>query len=155
MKDMSDSQEFQCSICIRISCNTQAVKAVQEEVAKMVYAFPKADFLAETAKGVTGHHILKEAAKSTDKAGITRAENLIMVAIQGNNAKTRSRVSSTTAELTNRMKTDWRSMVYNLVADLGDSVLKKGGDDEEKKEKKKKIDDEGEEAPKKKKKVKP
>ena len=68
---MSDSQEFQCSIFIRISCNTQAVKAVQEEVAKMVYAFPKADFLEETAKGVTGHHILKEAAKSTDKAGIT------------------------------------------------------------------------------------
>ena len=108
------------------------MKAVQEEVAKMVYAFPKADFLAETAKGVTGHHILKEAAKSTDKAGITRAENLIMVAIQGNNAKTRSRVSSMTAELTNRMKTDWRSMVYNLVADLADSVLMRG-DDEEKK----------------------
>ena len=66
---------FNVVYLFKLSCNTQAVKSVDEEVTKIVYAFPKHDFLTfTTCKGRTGHAILKEAKKTTDKAGVTRAD---------------------------------------------------------------------------------
>ena len=122
----------------------KAQKIVNEQVEALVYAFPKLDLRQEVEhKGSAGHAIILEAKKLSDKAGITRAENLIMTACKQNNSKAKNRVGSVTAELTNRMKTDWHQCVFHLVAVMADAILRSGGTAEapaaqqEKKDKKK------------------